>query len=136
MRVMDRLQFTAAAGLGFDFGESAQLGFIARRMSLDHQVLPLQTSRLKANRSRAALYEDAVQRGEGIIAADGPLVCLTGQHTGRSPNDKFFVREPSSDAHIAWGDVNRPMEAAHFATLRDEVFDSMAGRDAYSLDCL
>jgi phosphoenolpyruvate carboxykinase (ATP) len=105
-------------------------------MSLDRHVLPLPTSRLQSNRSRARLYEEAVQRGEGLVAADGPLVCQTGQHTGRSPNDKFFVCEPSSEAHIAWGDVNRPMDAAHFAALRDEVLASIANRDTYSLDCL
>jgi phosphoenolpyruvate carboxykinase (ATP) len=48
------------------------------------------------NLSVPALYEEAVRRREGTIAADGPLVCRTGQHTGRSPNDKFIVREPSS----------------------------------------
>ena len=53
-------------------------------------------------------------RQEGVIAADGPLACRTGQHTGRSPNDKFMVREPSSEAEIAWGEVNRPMEPAQF----------------------
>ena len=47
------------------------------------------------NLSPAALYEAAVRRDEGIIAAHGPLACRTGQHTGRSPNDKFVVREPS-----------------------------------------
>ena len=52
---------------------------------------------------RPRLYEEAIRRQEGLIAADGPLVCRTGQHTGRSPNDKFIVREPSSEAHIALG---------------------------------
>jgi phosphoenolpyruvate carboxykinase (ATP) len=105
-------------------------------MSLDRQVLSIPTARLKSNRSRAVLYEEAVQRGEGLIAADGPLVCRTFQHTGRSPNDKFFVRESSSESHIAWGDVNRPMAPEHFAALRDDVFTAIADRDAYSLDCL
>ena len=51
-------------------------------------------------------------RREGLIGADGPLVCRTGEHTGRSPNDKFIVREPSSDEEIAWGGPNRPMDEA------------------------
>jgi phosphoenolpyruvate carboxykinase (ATP) len=42
----------------------------------------------------ARLCEQAVQRGEAILAARGPLVCTTGPHTGRSPNDKFMVRDP------------------------------------------
>src|SRR3954451_8105601 len=54
------------------------------------------------NLSDAVLCELAVRRGEGLLAADGPLVCRTGQHTGRSPNDKFIVREPLTEQHVAW----------------------------------
>ena len=56
----------------------------------------LRSGRVHWNLNPAALYEEALRRGEGILAAEGPLVCKTGQHTGRSPNDKFVVREPSS----------------------------------------
>jgi len=52
------------------------------------------TDRVRWNLTTAALYEEAVRRHEGVIAAAGPLSCRTGQHTGRSPNDKFIVREP------------------------------------------
>ena len=50
-----------------------------------------------ANLSAAALYEKAIERAEGLLAAAGPLVVRTGEHTGRSPKDKFIVDEP--DAH-------------------------------------
>ena len=72
-------------------------------------------ARAKWNLAPAALYEEAIRRGEGLMAADGPIVCRTGEHTGRSPKDKFLVREPSSEKEIAWGPVNREMDAAHFA---------------------
>ena len=65
----------------------------------------------------AALYEEALRRQEGSLAADGPLVCRTGQHTGRSPNDKFVVREPSTEHHIHWGAVNRAIDEASFDAL-------------------
>ena len=51
----------------------------------------LKGAKARWNLSSPALYEEAVRRGEGLIAAHGPLVCRTGQHTGRSPNDKFIV---------------------------------------------
>jgi len=57
---------------------------------------------VRANRPTAELYEDAVRAGEGLIAAEGPLVVRTGKHTGRSPQDKFIVKEPGSAAKI-WG---------------------------------
>ena len=69
------------------------------------------------NLGPAALYEEALRRQEGVLASEGPLVCRTGQHTGRSPNDKFVVREPSTEHHIHWGGVNRAMEEAAFDAL-------------------
>jgi len=80
---------------------------VERGRSLEQEGL--QGVRVRWNLSPAALYEEAVRRQEGLIAADGPLVCRTGQHTGRSPNDKFIVREPSSEQDIAWGGPNRAM---------------------------
>ncbi len=72
-----------------------------RTRSLEREGI--QAARVWWNLSQAALYEESVRRREGLIAANGPLVCRTGPHTGRSPNDKFIVKEPSSDRHIAWG---------------------------------
>ena len=53
----------------------------------------LEPKSVKWNLSTAALYEEAVRRQEGVLVAHGPLACRTGQHTGRSPNDKFVVRD-------------------------------------------
>ncbi len=92
-------------------------------------------ARLKWNLSAAALYEEAIRRGEGTIAAEGPLVCRTGQHTGRSPNDKFLVREPSSEKNIAWGSVNRPMDPASFTTFQQDFLGSLRNAELYVLDC-
>ncbi|HXH07288.1 MAG TPA: phosphoenolpyruvate carboxykinase [Vicinamibacterales bacterium] len=82
-----------------------------------------------------ALYEAAIRRGEGLIAVDGPLVCRTAPHTGRSPNDKFIVREPSSEPHIWWGSVNRPIDEAAFDRLLDDVTSHLAGRELFVQDC-
>ena len=95
----------------------------------------IQTDRVRWNLSAAALYEEAVRRNEGQIAASGPLACRTGQHTGRSPNDKFVVREPSSEAEIAWGKVNRPIEPAQFDALHADLIASLAGKELFVLDC-
>ncbi|MBI2496138.1 MAG: phosphoenolpyruvate carboxykinase (ATP), partial [Candidatus Omnitrophica bacterium] len=73
------------------------------------------------NLSVPSLYEEALHRREGQLAHGGTLVVRTGQHTGRSPNDKFIVREPSSDEHIWWGTVNRPFDAHRFEQLHRRV---------------
>ncbi len=94
----------------------------------------LGTSR-SVNLSRAALYEEALRRREGLIAAEGPLVCQTGPHTGRSPHDKFFVRESSSDRHIDWGAVNKALSAEHFRALHQDFMASLNATELYVQDC-
>jgi phosphoenolpyruvate carboxykinase (ATP) len=86
------------------------------------------------NLGTAVLYEHAVRRGEGELAVDGPLVCQTGAHTGRSPNDKFVVREPSSEGQVAWGKVNRPLDPEHFQTLRRDILAHLTDRELYVQD--
>ena len=106
---------------------------VDRARGLDREGI--HAARVHWNLSPAALYEEAVRRQEGVIAAAGPLACRTGQHTGRSPNDKFIVREPSSEQEIAWGKVNRPMTAAQFDALHTDLVASLAGKDLFVLDC-
>jgi phosphoenolpyruvate carboxykinase (ATP) len=86
------------------------------------------------NLSSAALYEAAIQRGEGVLAAEGPLVARTGQHTGRAPNDKFIVRESSSERHIHWGSTNRPMDEAQFHVFHRDILAYLEDRELFVLD--
>jgi phosphoenolpyruvate carboxykinase (ATP) len=69
------------------------------------------------NLGPAQLVEEAIRRGEGVLAKDGPLVVKTGKHTGRSANDKFTVRDATTEAAIWWGKTNVPMTPEHFAAL-------------------
>ncbi|MEO7156980.1 MAG: phosphoenolpyruvate carboxykinase [Vicinamibacterales bacterium] len=86
------------------------------------------------NLSAAALYEHAIRRQEGLIALEGPLVCRTGAHTGRSPNDKFTVKEPSSDGNVWWGKVNKPIEPAHFDVLRKDIIAHLKTQELFVQD--
>jgi phosphoenolpyruvate carboxykinase (ATP) len=70
-----------------------------------------------------------------LISADGPLVCRTGQHTGRSPNDKFIVREPSSQERVWWSKVNRPIEASHFDAVHQRMLNYCEGKELFVQDC-
>ena len=92
-------------------------------------------TRVYWNLSVPALYEEAVRRREALISVDGPIVCRTGQHTGRSPNDKFIVREPSSEERVWWSKVNRPIEAAHFDALHQHMLNYCEGKELFVQDC-
>ena len=87
------------------------------------------------NLSPAELVEEAVRRGEGTLTSDGAFVGVTTPHTGRSPNDKFIVREPSSEKDIWWGNVNVALDADRFEALRDDVLAHLNdGRDLFVRD--
>ena len=68
------------------------------------------------------------------IAIAGPLVCRTGQHTGRSPNDKFIVREPSSEDKVWWSKVNRPIEPHFFDLLHQRMLNYVEGKELFAQD--
>jgi phosphoenolpyruvate carboxykinase (ATP) len=89
---------------------------------------------IRRNLSTAELYEDAIRDGEGVIAAAGPLVVRTGAHTGRSPKDKFIVREPSSEAKVWWGEVNHPIDEERYDRLRARLMEYVRDRRLYSQD--
>ncbi len=82
----------------------------------------------------AQLYEHALRLGEGVLAHQGPFVAVTAPYTGRSPNDRFLVREASSEANIWWGDVNRPFDPADFDRLHSDVLAYFQNRELFVQD--
>ncbi len=90
--------------------------------------------RIYWNLPPARLYEEALRRGEAVLAADGPLVASTGRHTGRSPNDRFIVRAAAEAETIWWGKVNLPVERSQFEAVRERLLAHLAGRDLFVFD--
>jgi len=81
-----------------------------------------------------ALYEHAIRRGEGAIVHLGPLAVRTGRFTGRTPKDKFIVREPSSEQNI-WWDGNQPFDPDKFDQLHRRVTEYLRGKELFVQDC-
>jgi phosphoenolpyruvate carboxykinase (ATP) len=81
-----------------------------------------------------ALYEHVARRREGLIADGGALVVHTGHHTGRSPQDKFIVREPSSEERIWWGQHNRPFDPDAFDRLHKRLLAYLQGKELFVQD--
>jgi phosphoenolpyruvate carboxykinase (ATP) len=82
-----------------------------------------------------ALYEEAIFRSEGNVAHMGPFIVNTGKHTARAANDKFVVREPSTEANIWWGQYNRPFAPEKFDELFARLQGYLQGRDVFVQDC-
>jgi phosphoenolpyruvate carboxykinase (ATP) len=83
------------------------------------------SAKLFWNLTTAPLVEQAVTRGEGLLAKHGPIVVKTGKHTGRSANDKFTVRDAETENSVWWGKSNKPMSPEHFAALKADFFDHL-----------
>ena len=82
-----------------------------------------------------ALYEEITFRREARISQLGPLVVNTGKHTARSANDKFIVKEPTTEEKIWWGQYNRPFSADKFNDLFNRLQGFLQGRDVFVQDC-
>ncbi len=92
-------------------------------------------SNVHYNLTTPALYEEAIRRREGILSHLGPLVCRTGQHTGRSPHDKFIVEEPSCQDKIWWGKVNKGISDKNFYKIYAKMMAYIQNKDLYIQDC-
>ncbi len=87
------------------------------------------------NLPREALYEEIIFRSEGKMSHQGPIVVDTGVHTARAANDKFVVREPSSENRIWWGEYNRPFNIDKFNAVFQRLQGFLQGRDLFVQDC-
>src|SRR5713226_5625166 len=87
------------------------------------------------NLSAEQLIEHAIQRREGVLADTGALVVRTGQFTGRSPKDKFIVRDELSESSVDWGPVNQPMSRELFENIYSRVVSFLEGNEVFVQDC-
>jgi len=87
------------------------------------------------NLSTPALYEHAIRNREAMIAHLGPMAVRTGSHTGRSPQDKFVVRNPEVERDIWWGTVNKPFDPSGFEHLYRRMLAYFQHKDVYVQDC-
>ena len=82
-----------------------------------------------------ALYEEIIFRSEGKLSHMGPVVVNTGKHTARSANDKFVVREGTTEDKIWWGQYNRPFGVDKFNAVFNRLQGFLQGRDLFVQDC-
>ncbi len=90
--------------------------------------LEIDSSRLARNLPSARLIEEAIARGEGVLAENGTLCVRTGDRTGRSPNDKYLEDSPEVHGNIWWGKVNQAVTPAGFDFLEELAGEYMRSR--------
>jgi phosphoenolpyruvate carboxykinase (ATP) len=120
--------------LKFDTPATAQAGDYKSRFGLKNQGL-IHLDRVYWNLPEAALYEEATFRKEGFIAHGGPFVVNTGKWSARAAQDKYVVREHSTEDRIWWGEYNRPYEAEKFNSLFSRVQAFLQDEELFVQDC-
>ena len=105
---------------------------IRKELSEKHQLS--NPSEIYYNLSVPSLYEEAIKRGEGHIGECGTFLGCTTPHTGRSPKDRFVVKEPSTEKDIEWGAVNQPVSPEIFDHFYKQVMDYLSGKDVFVRD--
>jgi phosphoenolpyruvate carboxykinase (ATP) len=109
------------------------LGPLARRGGLEDHGIGTDTA-IRWNLTPAALCEQAVSRGEGRLTDSGAFAAVTTPNTGRSPKDKYVVRDPVSETTVNWGPVNAPLSVEAFGELRKATVEHLAGRELFVKD--
>lgn len=92
------------------------------------------TKKVYYNLSIPKLYEEAIKRSEAMIGQEGTLIADTRPHTGRSPKDRFIVKEPSTEDKIDWGAVNKPISPEAFDSLYSKIISYFEGKDVFVRD--
>ncbi len=86
------------------------------------------------NLSPTRLYEESFARDDGRLVHMGALSTITAPHTGRSPNDRFVVRDELTESVVDWGAVNVPMTPEHFDSLRADIVEHLNDSDLFVHD--
>ncbi|MGH7884857.1 MAG: phosphoenolpyruvate carboxykinase (ATP), partial [Thermodesulfobacteriota bacterium] len=106
--------------------------FIRKELSEKHGLI--NAKNIFYNLSVPELYEISIKDGKGHIVEGGSLVAYTGSHTGRSPKDRFVVKEPTTENNIHWGSVNQPISPEAFDSLYKKVMNYFVGKDVFVRD--
>ncbi len=120
--------------LEFDTPAMAQAGDLKSRFGLKNHGL-LYLDNVYWNLPEAALYEEATFRKEGLTAQGGPLVVNTGKWSARAAQDKYVVREHTTEDSIWWGEYNRPYDPEKFNALFGRVQAFLQDEDLFVQDC-
>jgi len=95
----------------------------------------INVAEVKKNLTPAELYEEIIKNGEGKVADKGAMVCLTGKHTGRSPNDKFIVEEETTKTDVNWSKGNVPITEERFEALYGKLKAYVQTKTLYVQEC-
>ena len=94
----------------------------------------IKNAKVKYQLSPEQLHDITVEKGLGLEASSGALAVNTGEFTGRSPKDRFIVKDDITQDRVWWGDINIPYEADKFDALYNKVVDYLSNKEVFVRD--
>ena len=81
------------------------------------------------------LHKETIDKGQGVEASSGALAVNTGEFTGRSPMDRFIVKDNITEDKIWWGNINIPFDSDKFDKLYNKITNYLSNKEIYARDC-
>ncbi len=94
----------------------------------------IRNAKIQYNLSSDELHDVTIAKGIGVEAASGALAINTGEFTGRSPKDRFIVKDATTADKIWWGDINIPFDSDKFQKLYDKVTAYLSEKEVFVRD--
>ena len=102
--------------------------------SISLENLGIKNATVRYNLSSDELHATAIEKGQGVEASSGALAINTGEFTGRSPMDRFIVKDDITKDEIWWGDINIPFDSEKFDALYNKVTDYLTNKEVFVRD--
>ena len=102
--------------------------------SISLENLGIKNATVHYNLTSDELHASALEKEQGVEASSGALAINTGEFTGRSPKDRFIVKDEITKDEVWWGDINIPFDSEKFDKLYDKVIDYLSGKEIFVRD--
>ena len=106
---------------------------LTKSISLDQYGI--KNAKVNYQLSSDQLHAETILKGQGVESSSGALAVNTGEFTGRSPMDRFIVKDDITKDKVWWGNINIPFESDKFQKLYDKVVDYLSEKEVYVRDC-
>ena len=91
----------------------------------------IKNATVQYNLTSDELHAITLDKGQGVESSLGAIAVNTGEFTGRSPKDRFIVKDATTEDKIWWGDINLPFESDAFDKLYDKVVDYLSEKEVF-----
>lgn len=110
----------------------SNFGLFTKTISLEK--MGIKNANVKYQLTPDELHDITIEKGQGVESSTGALAINTGEFTGRSPQDRFIVKDSITEDKVWWGNVNIPFDSDKFEKLYNKVTEYLSGKEVFVRD--